>query len=72
MPRSLPLNVVAEGVESGEQLGFRRDHDWDEIQGYYFGRPLPEADVTAFFQLTQRSAPLHGEPLAQWRGAAAI
>jgi EAL domain-containing protein (putative c-di-GMP-specific phosphodiesterase class I) len=41
MAHSLRLKTVAEGVETREQLEFLRRHDCDEIQGYYFSRPLP-------------------------------
>jgi diguanylate cyclase (GGDEF)-like protein/PAS domain S-box-containing protein len=37
---NLKLKVVAEGVETAEQLAFLRDHDCDEIQGYYFSAPI--------------------------------
>ena len=43
MGRSLKLRVVAEGVETLDQLAFLQAHQCDEAQGYYFSRPvLPE------------------------------
>ncbi len=43
MGRSLKLRVIAEGVESQEELAFLQAHQCDEAQGYYFSRPvLPE------------------------------
>jgi diguanylate cyclase (GGDEF)-like protein/PAS domain S-box-containing protein len=44
MARSLKLRVVAEGVETLEELEFLCAHHCDEAQGYYFSRPLPPAD----------------------------
>jgi diguanylate cyclase (GGDEF)-like protein/PAS domain S-box-containing protein len=41
MGRSLKLRVVAEGVETQEQLAFLQAHQCDEAQGYYFSRPVP-------------------------------
>jgi EAL domain-containing protein (putative c-di-GMP-specific phosphodiesterase class I) len=40
MARSLNLRVVAEGVETREQLVFLTAHQCDDAQGYYFSRPL--------------------------------
>ena len=40
---ALDLQVIAEGVETDDQLRFLRDNECDEIQGYYFSRPLDPA-----------------------------
>jgi len=40
MGRSLKLRVIAEGVETHEELSFLRAHLCDEAQGYYFSRPV--------------------------------
>jgi EAL domain-containing protein (putative c-di-GMP-specific phosphodiesterase class I) len=43
MGRSLKLRIVAEGVETAEELAFLQAHQCDEAQGYYFSRPvIPE------------------------------
>lgn len=42
MAHSLNATVVAEGVETAEQLSFLRARGCDEFQGYYFSRPLPD------------------------------
>jgi diguanylate cyclase (GGDEF)-like protein len=40
MAKSLNIKVIAEGVENEEQMAFLRAHQCDEIQGYYFSKPL--------------------------------
>lgn len=50
MARSLKLKVIAEGVETAEQLAFLREHACDQIQGYYFSRPLPPEEFAALLE----------------------
>src|ERR1700733_2759805 len=45
MAKSLNLKVIAEGVENEAQMAFLRAHQCDEIQGYYFSKPLPLDEV---------------------------
>ena len=40
MGRSMKLRVIAEGVETHEELAFLQAHQCDEAQGYYFSRPV--------------------------------
>ena len=47
MAHDLDLTVIAEGVETAAQLTFLRQHDCDEMQGYYFSRPLPLPEAEA-------------------------
>jgi EAL domain-containing protein (putative c-di-GMP-specific phosphodiesterase class I) len=46
MSKSLSLNVVAQGVETSEQAEFLRAHACDELQGFYFNRPLDADDFS--------------------------
>jgi len=48
MAEGLKLGVIAEGVETAEQLAFLRRQGCREVQGYYFSRPLPAADFARF------------------------
>ncbi len=50
MAHSLDLQVVAEGVETREQLTFLREQDCDEVQGYLISRPVPAAALAALLQ----------------------
>ena len=51
---ALGLNVVAEGVETQEQLQFLRESGCHTLQGYYLGRPVTVAQLEAW--ITQRDA----------------
>ena len=59
MSKSLRLKVIAEGVENEAQMSFLRQHRCDEIQGYYFSRPLAVADVAETLQGTVHAFAVH-------------
>ena len=50
MGRSLELVVIAEGVETEEQLAFLKDRDCDQLQGFLFSRPLPAEAFETFLE----------------------
>ncbi|WP_424206959.1 EAL domain-containing protein [Sulfuricaulis sp.] len=50
LAKSLQLTVVAEGVETQEQLNFLRHHGCGTAQGYYFARPLPVEEFVRFLR----------------------
>ena len=50
MGHSLGLNVIAEGVETDEQLQFLRDHGCDEIQGHWLSPPLAARRLPRFIR----------------------
>jgi EAL domain-containing protein (putative c-di-GMP-specific phosphodiesterase class I) len=49
LAHNMRLKVVAEGVETEEQLRFLHLHRCDEIQGYFFSRPLPADALVSLF-----------------------
>ncbi len=73
MAKSLNLTVVAEGVESETQISFLRQHKCDEIQGYYFSKPLvaEEAAERMRQNLHLGSDLLAGPPVNNLRAAQA-
>ncbi|MCA1798322.1 MAG: EAL domain-containing protein [Xanthomonadaceae bacterium] len=54
---ALGLRVVAEGVESAEHAQFLRARRCDELQGYFFNRPLPADEFAALLRGWQADAP---------------
>jgi EAL domain-containing protein (putative c-di-GMP-specific phosphodiesterase class I) len=59
MARNLKLRVIAEGVETLEELDFLRNNQCDEAQGYYFSRPVPPEQ---FATLLRTGLPWAGSP----------
>ncbi len=56
--KKLNLRVIAEGVETDEQLAFLRANNCDEMQGYHFSKPVGASELEAF--LAARAAPAPG------------
>ncbi|MCU7834058.1 MAG: EAL domain-containing protein [gamma proteobacterium symbiont of Taylorina sp.] len=50
LSHGLKIKVIAEGVETDEQLKFMIENDCDIIQGYYFSRPLLKKDFEKFMR----------------------
>ena len=50
LAESLQLKVIAEGVETTDQLNLLRRYHCDEMQGYLFARPLPPGELLALLQ----------------------
>jgi diguanylate cyclase (GGDEF)-like protein/PAS domain S-box-containing protein len=55
MAHSLGLNVIAEGVETAQQLAYLREQGCDEIQGYWLSAPLDAHRCLAFIRTWQPS-----------------
>lgn len=58
---ALDLKVIAEGVETEDQLNFLRENECDEIQGYYFSRPLDAKALRAFLAAKLKTAASTGD-----------
>ena len=67
MAHSMKLKVIAEGVETEEQLNYLKSHSCDEMQGYYFSPPLPADKIATILKKsmsqhdTQNNSPPAGK-----------
>ncbi len=52
MADNLSLQVVAEGVETQDQLDFLRENGCPEVQGFYYSRPIPADEFEVFVRKT--------------------
>ena len=62
MAHALDLTVIAEGVESEEQLAILREEECDEVQGYLTGQPLPSDQLAALLDPATPEKVRKGEP----------
>jgi diguanylate cyclase (GGDEF)-like protein len=65
MGKSLSLTVVAQGVETKEQADHLRAHACDELQGFYFKKPLPVDEFTLLLQTQATEITYVGKRLRQ-------
>jgi len=56
MAHTLGYKVIAEGVETNEQLEFLRDHGCDQIQGFLVSKPQPAEEITELLRADGRAS----------------
>jgi EAL domain-containing protein (putative c-di-GMP-specific phosphodiesterase class I) len=62
---TLQLSVIAEGVETDAQLAFLKNEGCDEVQGFYFSRPLPTGEIAELFAKDFSRFPCDFDPVAE-------
>lgn len=61
MARNLGIGVVAEGAETAEQVALLKSFGCEQVQGYYYSRPLPLEDIIEFLKSGSVGCTLLGE-----------
>ncbi len=61
--QKLNMKVIAEGVETDEQLAFLQESECDEIQGYHFSKPIGSEAVAAMLRKQSAAADLRPRPM---------
>lgn len=56
LAKTISLKLIAEGVETEPQLEFLRNRSCDEIQGYYFYKPMPSDDLKKALEAEKKQA----------------
>jgi len=60
--KALGMTIVAEGIETIEQIRFLQAHGCDRMQGYFISRPLHETDLSRFLDNFQGNSGDEFEP----------
>jgi FOG: EAL domain len=47
--KGLKLEIIAEGVETQEQANFFKESTCEEMQGYFFGKPMASEEFSKFY-----------------------
>ncbi len=58
LARGLGIETIAEGVETAEQLAFLRARGCDQVQGFYYSRPLPPDEFECFVRAWRGTEPV--------------
>ncbi|SMP63987.1 diguanylate cyclase (GGDEF) domain-containing protein [Noviherbaspirillum suwonense] len=72
MAHALGMTVVAEGVETAEQMAMLQSLSCDEVQGYFIARPMPAHDIEPLLARPARYAPLQATRILQGSDAFAV
>jgi predicted signal transduction protein with EAL and GGDEF domain len=59
LAHSLKMQVIAEGVETSAQLDFLKERACDEMQGFFFAKPLPRDAIPGMLQQSAGAAPVN-------------